>query len=148
MPGSIAAGRAGGFGFGGGASFSDIFGDVFGDIFGGGGGAARRSGPQRGADLRYNLEIDLEEAVHGTTVKIRVPTLVTCDDCDGSGAKARQHAGELYDLRRCRPGAHAAGLLLGAADLPALPRQGQDDQAIPAAAATATAASRSRRRCR
>ena len=67
-------------------SFSDIFGDVFGDIFGGGGGRAR-SGPQRGADLRYTLDISLEDAVRGATVKIRVPTLVSCEPCDGSGAK-------------------------------------------------------------
>ena len=78
---------AGGGGFHGGAgSFSDIFGDVFGDIFGGGGGRSR-SRVQRGADLRYNLELDLEEAVKGTSVKIKVPTLVACDECDGSGAK-------------------------------------------------------------
>lgn len=75
---------AGGFG-GGGASFSDIFGDVFGDIFGGGGGGRR--GPMRGSDLRYNLDVDLEEAVKGTEVKIRIPTLVACGSCDGSGAK-------------------------------------------------------------
>ncbi|MFI2811318.1 MULTISPECIES: molecular chaperone DnaJ [Microbulbifer] len=73
-------GGAGGFG-----GFSDIFGDVFGDIFGGGGG--RRGGPQRGSDLRYDLELDLEDAVRGTTVQIRVPTLVGCKTCDGSGAK-------------------------------------------------------------
>ncbi len=74
---------AGGFG---GASFSDIFGDVFGDIFGGGGG---RGGQRvyRGADLRYNLELTLEEAVQGTTVKIRVPTYVSCKTCGGSGAR-------------------------------------------------------------
>jgi molecular chaperone DnaJ len=76
----------GGFGAGG-ASFSDIFGDVFGDIFSGGGGQRRPSGPQRGSDLRYNLEVDLEDAVKGSTVKIRVPTLVTCEECDGSGSK-------------------------------------------------------------
>ncbi|MFO7592891.1 MAG: molecular chaperone DnaJ [Pseudomonadota bacterium] len=79
-------GGPGGFGGGGGASFSDIFGDVFGDIFGGGG----RAGGQRvyrGADLRYNLEISLEEAVAGTTVKVRIPTLVSCEECGGSGAK-------------------------------------------------------------
>ncbi|WP_304641057.1 molecular chaperone DnaJ [Pseudomonas sp.] len=76
---------AGGFG-GGGANFSDIFGDVFGDIFGGGGGRGRSS-VQRGNDLRYTLELDLEEAVRGTTVTIRVPTLVACKTCDGSGAK-------------------------------------------------------------
>lgn len=79
-------GGAGGFGAGGGAGFSDIFGDVFGDIFGGGGGGRQR-GPQRGADLRYTLEIDLEQAVRGTTAKIRIPTLVSCNTCDGSGAK-------------------------------------------------------------
>lgn len=78
-------GGFGGGGFGGG-SFSDIFGDVFGDIFGGGGG--RRGGPARGSDLRYTLELDLEDAVRGTTVKIRVPTLVGCNTCDGTGAKA------------------------------------------------------------
>ncbi|MDX1654615.1 MAG: molecular chaperone DnaJ [Candidatus Competibacteraceae bacterium] len=76
------AGAGAGEGFGGG--FSDIFGDVFGDIFGG-----MRGGSQayRGADLRYNLELTLEEAVFGTTAKIRVPSLVTCETCDGSGAK-------------------------------------------------------------
>ncbi|MFT3931723.1 MAG: molecular chaperone DnaJ [Spongiibacteraceae bacterium] len=80
-------GGPGGFGGGaGGASFSDIFGDVFGDIFGGGRGGAR-GGPQRGSDLRYSLEISLEEAVKGTTTKIRVPTLIHCDECNGSGAK-------------------------------------------------------------
>ncbi|MFF7710524.1 molecular chaperone DnaJ [Pseudomonas sp. NPDC007930] len=78
-------GGAGGAGFGG-ANFSDIFGDVFSDFFGGGRGGAR-GGAQRGADLRYTLELDLEEAVRGTTVSIRVPTLVNCKPCDGSGAK-------------------------------------------------------------
>ena len=81
-------GRPGAGGFGGGANFSDIFGDVFGDIFGAGGGGGR--GGQRvyrGADLRYNLELSLEDAVRGTTVKIRVPTYTTCKTCAGSGAK-------------------------------------------------------------
>ena len=78
---------AGGFGGGaGGANFSDIFGDVFGDIFGAAAGRGR-GGPQRGADLRYNLEIDLEDAVQGSTVKIRVPTLEHCEECNGSGAR-------------------------------------------------------------
>ncbi len=79
MGGGAGAG-AGGFG-----NFSDIFGDVFGDIFGGGGRG--RGGPSRGADLRYNLELSLEDAVKGTNVQIKVPTLVACDTCDGSGAK-------------------------------------------------------------
>ena len=78
-------GQAGGGGFGGGgASFSDIFGDVFGDIFGGGGGRGRNT---RGADLRYTLELDLEEAVRGKTVEIRIPGHRECDTCDGSGAE-------------------------------------------------------------
>ena len=75
-------GGQGGPGFGG---FSDIFGDVFGDIFGGGGRG--RGGPMRGSDLRYDMQLDLEDAVKGKTVQIRVPTLVNCKTCDGSGAK-------------------------------------------------------------
>ncbi len=76
---------AGGFGAGGGGNFSDIFEDIFGDIFGGGRGGGQRV--YRGSDLQYNLELTLEEAVFGTDVKIRVPTTVTCDACDGSGAE-------------------------------------------------------------
>ena len=73
-------------GGGGGADFGDIFGDVFGDIFGGGGGRGGRSRARQGSDLRYNLELSLEEAVRGKSVEIRVPTLVACEPCDGSGA--------------------------------------------------------------
>jgi molecular chaperone DnaJ len=69
----------------GGASFSDIFEDIFGDIFGGGRGGGSRV--YRGSDLQYNLEITLEEAVFGTEVKIRVPSLVECGECHGSGAE-------------------------------------------------------------
>lgn len=77
-----------GGGPGDGASFSDIFGDVFGDIFSGGrAGGGGQQGTRRGSDLRYNLELSLEEAVRGTTVKIRVPTSVKCSTCNGSGAK-------------------------------------------------------------
>jgi molecular chaperone DnaJ len=76
-----AAGAAGGAGFG---SFADAFGDIFGDIFGGGRG---RSSVYRGADLRYNLEISLEEAAHGTETRIRIPTMQECETCHGSGAK-------------------------------------------------------------
>jgi molecular chaperone DnaJ len=74
--------QGGGAGFG---NFTDAFGDIFGDIFGGGG--ARRSNVYRGADLRYNMEISLEEAARGTETKIRVPTMDECDTCHGSGAK-------------------------------------------------------------
>ncbi|MDL2358262.1 MAG: molecular chaperone DnaJ [Pseudomonadota bacterium] len=79
----------GGGGFGGGAGgFADSFGDIFGDIFGGG-GRGRGAGPQvyRGADLRYNLEITLEQAAHGFDTTIRVPSWDKCDTCHGSGAK-------------------------------------------------------------
>ena len=77
------AGGAGGFGAEG---FGDIFGDVFGDIFGGG---RRGAGPQvfRGADLGYELKLDLETAVAGDNVTIDVPTQVSCDTCGGSGAR-------------------------------------------------------------
>ncbi|MDO9167926.1 MAG: molecular chaperone DnaJ [Methylobacter sp.] len=78
---SMGGGRSGGFG--GGESFSDIFGD----IFGGGRQQQQRSNVQRGSDLRYNLELSLEEAVFGTDAKIRVPVLVACGVCNGSGAK-------------------------------------------------------------
>ena len=67
-----AQGGAGGFG-GGGADFADIFGDVFGDIFGGGRGR-QRSRAQRGSDLRYNLELSLEEAVRGKTAELKIPS--------------------------------------------------------------------------
>lgn len=85
---SAGAGRgAGGFhGAAGAAGFSDIFGDVFGDIFGGG----RRGGPggaQRGSDLRYTLDISLDDAYKGTEIQIRVPTYDTCSTCSGTGAK-------------------------------------------------------------
>ena len=70
---------------GGAGGFEDVFGDVFGDIFGGGGRGRQRA--QRGSDLQYNLELTLEEAVFGTEVKIRVPTMVSCKTCSGSGAK-------------------------------------------------------------
>ena len=77
-----------GAGFGGGAGFADAFGDIFGDIFGSGrGGGGGRSNVYRGADLRYNLEITLEDAARGSETRIRIPTMETCETCDGSGAK-------------------------------------------------------------
>jgi molecular chaperone DnaJ len=72
---------AGGAGFG---SFADAFGDIFGDIFGAG---RQRSNVYRGADLRYNLEISLEEAARGTETRVRIPTMEECETCGGSGAK-------------------------------------------------------------
>lgn len=74
-----------GGGFNPGDSFNDIFGDMFGDIFGSRRG--QRSNVQRGSDLRYNLTLDLEQAVFGDTIKIKIPSLTTCPPCKGSGAK-------------------------------------------------------------
>jgi molecular chaperone DnaJ len=83
---SMGGGGAGGAGFG---NFSDAFSDIFGDIFGNraGGGGGGRSNVYRGADLRYNLEVTLEEAARGTETRIRIPTMAECDSCHGSGAK-------------------------------------------------------------
>ncbi len=77
--------QGGGFGGGQSADFGDIFGDVFGDIFGG--GRARGQRVSRGDDLQYNLQVSLEDAVAGTDVKLKIPTMVGCTTCDGSGAK-------------------------------------------------------------
>lgn len=83
----VSTSAAGGGGGGGGEGFGDIFDSVFGDIFGGGGGGRGGNRVYRGADLRYNLELSLEDAVSGTNVKIRVPKMVACKSCKGSGAK-------------------------------------------------------------
>ena len=80
-----AGGFAGGQGFGG---FADVFGDIFGDIFGGQrGGGGGRNQVYRGADLRYAMEITLEQAAAGHTTEIRVPGWEHCETCHGSGAK-------------------------------------------------------------
>jgi molecular chaperone DnaJ len=92
---SAGFGAAGARGFGGSAEgfggFADAFGDIFGEIFGnagpGGGGRGRGNGVYRGADLRYNLELSLEEAARGTEAKIRIPVMEQCTTCHGSGAK-------------------------------------------------------------
>jgi molecular chaperone DnaJ len=94
-------------GFGG---FSDAFGDIFGEIF----GAQRRGGGNgvyRGADLRYNLELGLEEAARGTEAKIRIPTLEQCATCNGSGAKPGTQPKQCATLPRPRRSARVAGLL-------------------------------------
>jgi molecular chaperone DnaJ len=84
-PSAAAGAGAGAQGFG---SFADAFGDIFGEIFGGAaGGGRQRSNVYRGADLRYNLEVSLEEAARGTETRIRIPTMDECETCHGSGAK-------------------------------------------------------------
>lgn len=105
-------------------SFSDVFGDVFGDIFGGGGG--RRSRVRRGADLRYNLDMSLEEAVSGVEKKIKIPTQVACDGCGGSGSKSgetsicstcsghgqvRMQQG-MFSVQQTCPSCHGAGSVI------------------------------------
>ncbi len=80
-------------GMGGGQGFSSDFGSAFADIFEGifgmqGGRGGRSSGRERGSDLRYNMEITLEDAFEGKTAQVRIPTSVTCEACSGTGAKA------------------------------------------------------------
>ena len=85
---------------GGGAGFGDIFSDIFGEIFGGQRGG--RSTVYRGADLRYNLQITLEQAAHGFETKIRIPSTAECEECAGSGARKGTQA------QTC-PTCHGAG---------------------------------------
>jgi len=89
----IDAARQGGGGSGGfgGQDFGDIFGEVFGDIFGQGGRRGGRSQVFRGADLRYELELDLPQAVFGHSVELDLPKLMECETCHGSGA-AKGHS--------------------------------------------------------
>lgn len=77
----------------GGGGFADIFDEMFGDFMGGGrqAGNRGRAGASRGADLRYNMQISLEDAFQGRETQIRVPTAVTCEDCNGSGAAKGSH---------------------------------------------------------
>lgn len=82
-------GPGGGAGFGGmGGGFSDIFEDLFGDFMGGQQGGGGRSRQTRGSDLRYNLEISLEDAYYGKQMEIKIPSTVECESCDGTGAEA------------------------------------------------------------
>ncbi|PPR11015.1 MAG: Chaperone protein DnaJ [Alphaproteobacteria bacterium MarineAlpha11_Bin1] len=87
--GGGAGAGGGGFDFGGGGGFADIFDEMFGDFVGGGRGQAGgrgRTGASRGSDLRYNMQISMEDAFKGRETQIRVQTAVTCDECNGSGA--------------------------------------------------------------
>jgi len=112
--------------------FSQVFGDAFGDVFGGrGGGGARQHGPRRGSDLRYDLEISLEQAYKGAEVEITVPTTAACDTCEGTGARKGakpttcstcQGAGRVrsangfFQVERTCPSCGGAGSRLSAAD--------------------------------
>jgi molecular chaperone DnaJ len=85
---SSGAGAGGGWGAPGFGGIEDILGDLFGfgDVFGGGSRGGRRNAAQRGADLRYDLEISLEDAAAGMTAPLRIPRLEACDKCKGTGA--------------------------------------------------------------
>ena len=98
-----------------GDAFGDIFGDVFGDIFGG--GRRSRSSVFRGADLRYEVDLELRQAVFGDTLNITLPTHVSCEACDGSGAKPGTSPVSCDDLRWPWTGTSAAGVLFRSANL-------------------------------
>ncbi len=115
-------GMGGGPGFG--AEFGSTFADIFEGIFGMGSARGRGSGRERGSDLRYNMEITLDEAFNGKTAQIRIPTSVTCEACSGSGAKAGtkprpcascggagkiRHAQGFFTLERTCPTCHGRG---------------------------------------
>ncbi|MGE0751974.1 MAG: molecular chaperone DnaJ [Variibacter sp.] len=119
-------GGAHGGGFG--ADFATTFADIFEGVFGMSGARGRASsGRERGADLRYNLEISLEEAFAGKTAEIRIPTAVTCEACSGSGARAGtrpktcvtcggsgrlRHAQGFFTLERTCPSCHGRGQVI------------------------------------
>jgi len=118
-------GMGGMHGFG--ADFGTTFADIFEGIFGMGSARGRSSGRERGSDLRYNMEITLEEAFTGKTAQIRIPTSVTCDACSGSGAKAGtkpkacatcggagkiRHAQGFFTLERTCPTCHGRGQVI------------------------------------
>ena len=118
-------GAASGFG----ADFASTFADIFDDLFGMSGGRRGRggSGRERGADLRYNMEISLDEAFAGKTAQVRIPTSVTCEACSGSGAKTGsrpkacptcggagriRHAQGFFTLERTCPGCQGRGQVI------------------------------------
>lgn len=118
-------GAGGGPGFG--AEFATTFADIFDDLFGMSGRRARGGGRERGADLRYNMEITLEEAYAGKTAQVHIPTSVTCETCSGTGAKAGskpktcstcggygkiRHAQGFFTLERTCPACHGRGQVI------------------------------------
>src|SRR2546429_9618802 len=99
-------GAAGGFG-----DVASAFADIFDDLFGmGGGRRGRAGGRERGADLRYNMEITLEEAYSGKSAQVRIPASVTCEACSGSGAKAGSKPKTCATCGGAGKGRHTQGL--------------------------------------
>ena len=119
-------GGGGGPGFG--AGFASSFSDIFEDLFGMAGQRGRGGGRERGADLRYNMEITLEEAFHGKTAQIEIPVSVTCESCSGTGAKAGTKPKTCSMCGGAGPGAAGAGLLHAGANLSRLPGPRPDDR--------------------
>jgi molecular chaperone DnaJ len=120
-------GGMGGGAHGFGADFGSTFADIFEGIFGMGSARGRGTGRERGSDLRYNMEITLDEAFTGKTAQIRIPTSVTCEACSGSGAKAGtkpkqcascggagkiRHAQGFFTLERTCPSCHGRGQVI------------------------------------
>jgi molecular chaperone DnaJ len=120
-------GGMGGGAHGFGADFGSTFADIFEGIFGMGSARGRGTGRERGSDLRYNMEISLDEAFTGKTAQIRIPTSVTCEACSGSGAKAGtkpkpcascggagkiRHAQGFFTLERTCPTCHGRGQVI------------------------------------
>jgi molecular chaperone DnaJ len=118
-------GMGGARGFG--SDFGSAFSDIFEGIFGMAGAQRNASGRERGADLRYNMEITLEDAFAGKTAEIRIPASVTCEACSGSGAKAGskpkvcttcggagriRHAQGFFTLERTCPACHGRGQVI------------------------------------
>ena len=115
-------GHGGGGGQGFGQGFASSFSDIFEDLFGMAGqrGGGRSGGRERGQDLRYNMEITLEDAFLGKTAQIEIPVAVTCESCSGTGAKAGTKPKTCATCAGAGPRASGAGLLHAGAHLPVL----------------------------
>jgi molecular chaperone DnaJ len=111
----------GGSGFGDFSDFGDAFGDIFGDIFGGG-RSNNKSNVYRGADLRYNMAISLEQAFKGTETKIKIPVMVGCKTCSGSGAKKRYPTINLRNMPGSWTSQNATRFFFCSANMSRLPR--------------------------
>src|SRR6202000_1635640 len=111
-----------------GAGFASSFSDIFEDLFGMAGQRGRGGGRERGADLRYNMEITLEEAFLGKTAQIEIPVSVTCESCSGTGAKAGTKPKTCSMCGGQGRGTAGAGILSAGASLSGLSGPRSDDR--------------------